>query len=1054
MHKHQPLVETRIDRFVRERIARRSTAGAPRWPSAGGRCRASRCRSPRRSRAGLRGRSTPGPPWGRPWGDDVVPRHRGRAGGLGAVTGTRLELVVDLGFTDAPARVPGRGHWSTGRTARSSRRSSRATGYVPARTTGAGRAGRTVLRSRPRPTRTSRERLELPADAARATRRRPATDPLYRLRARRRRRARRDRLGAAAGPRGPSPACVERAARRPAAARESPARPGATWSTSSTRDDVAGTAAAGRGRARGPCCARPRHAERAPGRRRRARPHRLGLAVAGARDGPQVRPHVLQRARPDGRATPTSSSPARRRSSTPGCSDAYPELFERIRSASAEGRFVPGRRHVGRVRHQHARRRGAGPAVRRRASGSSSRSSASSRTRSGCRTPSATPAALPQIVAAAGSRWFLTQKISWNETNRHAAPHVPLGGHRRHAGSSPTSRRSTPTTPTCPARSWPAPSAHFTEKGRGEHVARAVRLRRRRRRPHPRDARGGRAGRRRPRGLAAGRARRARRRSSGTPQAEYARRRRCGRASSTWSSTAAPTPPRPGPSGATAAASTCCARPSCGRRPRAVRAGAAYPYDELERGVAARCCCSSSTTSCPARRSPGCTARPRQRLRRGRPRRWSDVIADRARAPCAGAGAATRWRFNAGPYARRRACRRSAAGRRCRAVGPVAPRRRDGDGFVLENGRDPRPSSTADGLLTLGASTCARGARGARPGCGAADLLQLHRDTPNQWDAWDIDAHYQRNGDRPASRRTSVESSSDAATGGRAGRRAASATRRVDQTITLRAGAARGRPRASTVDWHERQKLLKLAFPLDVHADRAASEIQFGHLTGRRTPTRRGTRARFETVRPPVGARRASPATASPWPTTRRTATTSAASTPRRRRHDDDGAAVAAARAAVPRPRAPTRASTCCAVRWSVGAGIPEAVREGYRHQPAAAGGRRRGVRVEPLVARRPAPAIVVEAVKLAEDRQRRRGRAALRGARRPGPGPAASPGSTSTGITETDLLERPLEEPRPHRRERAATPPAHATATTSATRQQPSSTAARRLGDLTITRA
>jgi alpha-mannosidase len=51
----------------------------------------------------------------------------------------------------------------------------------------------------------------------------------------------------------------------------------------------------------------------------------------------------------------------------------------------------------------------------------------------------------------------------------------------------------------------------------------------------------------------------------------------------------------------------------------------------------------------------------------------------------------------------------------------------------------------------------------------------------------------------------------------------------------------------TTVDWHERQKLLKLAFPLDVHADRAASEIQFGHIY---RPTHVNTSwdaARFET---------------------------------------------------------------------------------------------------------------------------------------------------------------------------------------------------------------
>ena len=46
------------------------------------------------------------------------------------------------------------------------------------------------------------------------------------------------------------------------------------------------------------------------------------------------------------------------------------------------------------------------------------------------------------------------------------APHLRLGGHRRHAGSSPTSRRSTPTTATCPARELAHAAANFSDKGR------------------------------------------------------------------------------------------------------------------------------------------------------------------------------------------------------------------------------------------------------------------------------------------------------------------------------------------------------------------------------------------------------------------------------------------------------------------------------------------------------------------------------------------------------------------------------------------------------------
>jgi len=51
---------------------------------------------------------------------------------------------------------------------------------------------------------------------------------------------------------------------------------------------------------------------------------------------------------------------------------------------------------------------------------------------------------------------------------------------------------------------------------------------------------------------------------------------------------------------------------------------------------------------------------------------------------------------------------------------------------------------------------------------------------------------------------------------------------------------------ATRVDWHENRKLLKAAFPLEVHAEQASYEIQFGAVE---RPTHRSTawdRARFE----------------------------------------------------------------------------------------------------------------------------------------------------------------------------------------------------------------
>lgn len=68
---------------------------------------------------------------------------------------------------------------------------------------------------------------------------------------------------------------------------------------------------------------------------------------------------------------------------------------------------------------------------------------------------------------------------------------------------------------------------------------------------------------------------------------------------------------------------------------------------------------------------------------------------------------------------------------------------------------------------------------------------------------------------------------------------------RIVQTVRLRAGSRRV-DIDTEVDWHEAEKLLKASFPLDVHADRSAAEIQFGHVV---RPTHTNTSweyARFE----------------------------------------------------------------------------------------------------------------------------------------------------------------------------------------------------------------
>ena len=76
---------------------------------------------------------------------------------------------------------------------------------------------------------------------------------------------------------------------------------------------------------------------------------------------------------------------------------------------------------------------------------------------------------------------------------------------------------------------------------------------------------------------------------------------------------------------------------------------------------------------------------------------------------------------------------------------------------------------------------------------------------------------------------------------------------RIVQTVTVRAGSRRIDVETE-IDWHEAEKILKAAFPLDVHAERSTAEIQFGHV---HRPTHTNTSweaARFEVSGAPLGA--------------------------------------------------------------------------------------------------------------------------------------------------------------------------------------------------------
>ncbi|MFJ2476956.1 alpha-mannosidase [Streptomyces sp. NPDC087659] len=186
--------------------------------------------------------------------------------------------------------------------------------------------------------------------------------------------------------------------------------------------------------------------------------------------------------------------------------------------------------------------------------------------------------------------------------------------------------------------------------------------------------------------------------------------------------------------------------------------------------------------------------------------------------------------FNSAPHARHGV----AAGGAARPTGGGAAHRepRKGGGYVLGNGL-LRVEIDERGLV-VSAYDIGAERETVAPGC-AANLLQLHPDFPNMWDAWDVDEFYRNTvTDLVAADRVEPADLVGAETTAGPGAAAVRVVRsfgasRVTQVLSLAPGAKR-LDIDTEVDWHETEKFLKLAFPLDVHAERYASETQFGHF--------------------------------------------------------------------------------------------------------------------------------------------------------------------------------------------------------------------------------
>ncbi|WP_433257933.1 alpha-mannosidase [Streptosporangium sp. CA-135522] len=350
--------------------------------------------------------------------------------------------------------------------------------------------------------------------------------------------------------------------------------------------------------------------------------------------------------------------------------------------------------------------------------------------------------------------------------------------------------------------------------------------------------------------------------------------------------------------------------------------------------------------------------------------------------------------FNAAPHARNGVPAGGAAAVPAPALTAELRTRGEG-GYVLDDGL-LRVEIDGRGLVVSAYDLRAERETVA-PG-HAANLLQIHPDFPNMWDAWDVDQFYRNTV-------TDLVDADEVAPGEEPGSvrvvRSFGASR-VTQVLTVEAGRLDIR---TEVDWHETEKFLKLAFPLDVHADRYASENQYGHAFRATHTNTSWEAAKFEAcnhkfvhVEEPG------------WGVALITDSTYGHDVTRTVRASDPGTTTTLRVSLLRAPRFPDPETDQGLHRFRhalvPGAAIGDAVREGWflnlpeRRVPGDA-------EVAPLVTVDD-DAVVVTAVKLADDgsgdvvvrfHESRGGRARAR----------VSTGFAATGVTVTDLLERPL---------------------------------------------
>ncbi|HAY42509.1 MAG TPA: alpha-mannosidase [Micrococcaceae bacterium] len=179
--------------------------------------------------------------------------------------------------------------------------------------------------------------------------------------------------------------------------------------------------------------------------------------------------------------------------------------------------------------------------------------------------------------------------------------------------------------------------------------------------------------------------------------------------------------------------------------------------------------------------------------------------------------------FNAAPY-ERSGLPFGAAGEVETTSGEAVNAVQQSNGYLLENSL-VRIFVTSEGLITSAVDLST--GRDAIAQGQEANLLQLHQDFPNMWDAWDVDKYY-RNQVTDLRELDSIQLSHESGGSVKLSIVRSFSKSKVVQELVLAPGSRTLQITQST-DWHEAEKFLKVAFPLDIRAEHTIAETQFGY---------------------------------------------------------------------------------------------------------------------------------------------------------------------------------------------------------------------------------